>query len=153
LAGPAGDQQGQARGSQHGRPDALYHPGGDQQARLDGQAPGDARRHEHDQADPVQPGPAVYVGQPPAQQQQPAEGDRIAADEPLQRGRGDVQAVLDRGQDDVDDREVQHDHELRHRQRKQQGGPRTGCARRGFAQAVTRPAGAAADRLGIPVTG
>ena len=135
LAGIAGDQQGQARGRQHGRPDALHHPGGDQQARLDGQTPGDARHHEHDQADPVQPGPAVHVGQPAAQQQEPPEGDRIAADQPLQRGRGDVQAVLDRGQGDVDDREVQHDHELRHRQGEQQREPRTGCARRGLAQA------------------
>jgi len=116
------------------------------------QAPGDASHHEHDQADPVQPGSPVHVGQPAAQQQEPPEGDRITADQPLQRRRGDVQAVLNRGQRDVDDREVQHDHELRHRQSDQQREPSPGCARRGFVQAVTQPASAAADRFGIPPT-
>jgi hypothetical protein len=87
-------------------PIPLCYPGGDQQARPSGQAPGDARRDEHDQADPEQPGPAVGVGEPPAQQQDPAEGDHVAADQPLQRGGGEVQACLDGRQRDVDDAEV-----------------------------------------------
>ncbi len=152
LPGPTGDQQGQTRGRQHGRSDPLHHPGGDQQARLDGQTPGDARRDEHHQADPVHPGPAVDVGEPPAQQQEPAEGDRVGADQPLQRRGGDVQLTLYRGQRDVDDGEVQHDHELRHRQRQQQRGPRTRPDCRSLGRAVTRPALVRA-RPGIPATG
>jgi hypothetical protein len=80
-----------------------------------------------------QPGPAVHVGEPAAEQQEPAEGDRVGAHQPLQRRDGDVQAVLDRGQRDVDDREVQHDHELGHREGEQQREPGPGRIRRGFA--------------------
>ena len=95
---PAGDQQGRARVRQQGRADPLHHPEGDQQPRLHGQTSGDACRDEHDQADPVQPGPAAGVGETAAQQQEPAEGDRVGADQPLQRRGGDVQVTLDGGQ-------------------------------------------------------
>ena len=139
LARVAGDQQGQARGSEHRRADPLHHPRGDQQAGLDGESPGDARHDEHDQADPVEPGPAVHIGEPATQQQEPAEGDRIRADQPLQRRGGDVQVTLDGGQRHVDDREVQHDHELRHGQGKQQREPGTGRIGRGFAHPSTMP--------------
>jgi hypothetical protein len=61
-------------------------------------------------------GPAEHVGELAVQQQEPPERDRITAQQPLKRRRGDVQAVLDRRQRDVDDGEIQHDHELRHRE-------------------------------------
>jgi len=95
---PAGDQQGRARVRQQGRADPLHHPGRRSAARLHGQTSGDACRDEHDQADPVQPGPAAGVGETAAQQQEPAEGDRVGADQPLQRRGGDVQVTLDGGQ-------------------------------------------------------
>ena len=126
LAGPVRDEQGQARWGQHRRPDSLHDAGRDEKSRFGGKPSGHARDHEHDQADPEQFRAAEHVGEPAAQQQEPPERDRVAAQQPLKRRRGDVQAVLDRRQRDVNDGEIQHHHELRHRQHQQQREPRTG---------------------------
>ena len=81
--------------------------------RPDGQIPGNACRDEHHQTDPVQPGPAAGAGETAAQQQEPAEGDRVGPYQPQQRRGSDVQVTLDGGQRHADDHEVQHDHERR----------------------------------------
>jgi hypothetical protein len=49
-----------------------------------------------------------------AQHQETAEDQRVGVDDPLQVVGGEVQAALDRGQRDVHDRVVEHDHELGH---------------------------------------
>ena len=59
--------------------------------------------------------PAEQVTGPPAKQQEPAEGERVSVDDPLQVGPGEVQGVLDVRQRHVDDGGVEHDHELRGR--------------------------------------
>ena len=53
------------------------------------------------------------VGHAPRQHQQPAEGQRVGAEHPLQPGRGDAEVVADGGQRDRDDRGVEDDDELR----------------------------------------
>jgi len=68
LAGPTGNQQGQARWSQHRRPGALHYPGRDEHAWLDGKTSGDASHDEYHQASPEQPGPAGRVGETAGEQ-------------------------------------------------------------------------------------
>ena len=65
------------------------------------------------------PAPEQVAG-PPAEQQQPAEGERVGVDHPFQVGTGKVQRVLDVRQRHVHDRGVEHHHQLRggdHRER------------------------------------
>ena len=66
-------------------------------------------RHPGDEQAP----PADQVGHAPAEQQEAAEHQRVAVDDPLQRGVGDVEVGLDRRQRDVHDGRVEDDHELR----------------------------------------
>ena len=52
------------------------------------------------------------VAEPAGQQQQAAEGDEERVDDPGEIGLAEVEVVLDRGQRDVHDRHVEHDHQL-----------------------------------------
>jgi len=90
------------------------------------QQPGD----EHLAAAEPVPGPA-------AEQQQPAEGQRVGVDHPFQVRPGKAERPLDVRQRDVDDGRVQHHHQLRGGQ-DQQG------------QARPRPAAGRAARRGRP---
>ena len=67
--------------------------------------PGHAGQEHHLAAD--------HVGQLAAQQQQAAERQRVRGDHPLPVRQREVQRPLRRGQRDVHDRRVQHDHQLR----------------------------------------
>ena len=60
------------------------------------------------------PALAEVVGGAAAEHQEAGERDRVGVDDPLQVGRGEAEARLDRGQRDVDDAQVEDDHELRH---------------------------------------
>src|SRR3954454_17509898 len=53
------------------------------------------------------------VGGPPAEEEQSGERKRVGVDDPLQTGGREPEAVLDRRQRHVHDRDVQDDHELR----------------------------------------
>ncbi len=68
-----------------------------------------------DEADHEDLAAAVEVTEPAAEQQQAAEGQRVAGDDPAQVGGRDVEVVLDVGQRDVHDGAVEHHHQLRHR--------------------------------------
>jgi hypothetical protein len=57
---------------------------------------------------------AEQVAEPAREQQQAAEGDQERVDDPGQPGLGEVELALDRGQGDVHDRGVEHDHQLGH---------------------------------------
>src|ERR1700712_4192938 len=63
---------------------------------------------------PAKKGPlaAKDGGAPPAEQEQRAEGQRVGGDDPLARAFGEAERFLGRGQRDVDDRRVEHDHQL-----------------------------------------
>ena len=54
------------------------------------------------------------IGRATAKHQEAGERDRIRVDDPLQVRRGEAEARLDRGQRDVDDAQVEDDHELGH---------------------------------------
>ena len=60
--------------------------------------------HEH-------PAAAEQVGGPAAEDQQPAERDRVPGHHPLRRRGREAQLALDGGQRHVHDAEIQHDHE------------------------------------------
>src|SRR5581483_6618674 len=70
---------------------------------------GEAGEREHERA----PLP-VAVGGAAADHQEPGEGDRVRVDDPLQVDRREAETRLDRRQRDVDDAQVEDDHELRH---------------------------------------
>ena len=69
----------------------------------------DGEQAEADQEDPP---PTEQVGQASAEQEQAAEGQGVGGHHPLEADRAEVQVVLDGGQGDVHDRDVEHHHEL-----------------------------------------
>ena len=72
--------------------------------------------HEH-------PPAAEQVGEPPAEQQEAAEGEHVGVDDPGEVVLGEVEGGADRRQRDVDDRGVEDDDELRHAQQRQRDPP------------------------------
>jgi hypothetical protein len=52
------------------------------------------------------------VGHPAAEQQESAEHEAVRDDDPLQGALPDAEIALDRGQGDIHDRDIEHDHEL-----------------------------------------
>ena len=106
-------QQRQRRRDQDRAERALAGPGDDQHGEVDrGAADG------RDAGEAEQPGqerhlPAEQVGQPPAEQQQAAEGQGVGGHHPLPVHRGEMQRVLRGRQRDVHHRDVEDDHELR----------------------------------------
>jgi hypothetical protein len=71
-----------------------------------------AEREERKPDEKESPAPEE-VGEPPAEQEGAAEHDRVGGDHPLQVLLGEAEIALDRGQGDVNDRDVENDHELR----------------------------------------
>ena len=67
---------------------------------------GDEPHHEDD-------APAEHVAGAPAEQQEAAERQRVAGDDPLEAVLGEVEVLLDRRQRDVHDRDVEHHHQVR----------------------------------------
>ena len=107
-----GDDRERPRHHQR-RADALDDAADDQRGLVRGEAGGRRGEGEDDHAGEEHPPAAEDVAEPPAGRQQHGEGERVAVDRPLQaRDRG-PQVLLDRGQGDVHDRVVEHDHEQR----------------------------------------
>jgi hypothetical protein len=89
----------------------------DDQPRLRlGQATGQRSEREHDQPDHEHAPAAEQVGETPAEQKEAAEREGVGVHDPREVVAREVQVGADRGERDVDDRRVDHDHELRHRQ-------------------------------------
>ena len=63
---------------------------------------------------PMQEQPAVpeEVTEPAPEQQEAAERQQVRVDDPRERGVGEAEVFLDRGQRDPDDRHVEHDHQV-----------------------------------------
>jgi hypothetical protein len=77
-------------------------------------------RPRTDRAEQEHLAPAEAVGELAAEQQEAAEGERVAGDDPRQVVlAGDVEGAGDVGQRDVHDRRVEHDHELADREHEQ----------------------------------
>jgi hypothetical protein len=100
VADRVGEDAAQHRG-QGGRdergPDPLAEAGADQHRIALRVSGGDRRRGEHEQADEQHPPPAVAVGEPPAEEQQPAERQRVRRADQDQLGPLQAQLATDRG--------------------------------------------------------
>ena len=102
---------GQDVGHQQGGGAALKQPGDDQHLRRAGHpAPGGGER-EQGQPGGEAPDAAHPVTQAGAGDEEHGVGEAVAGDDPFDRTRRRVQVGLHRRQRDVDDEEVQHDHE------------------------------------------
>src|ERR1700737_2607304 len=66
---------------------------------------------EHAEAGEEDPLPAEQVTEPAGEQQETAKGDQVGIDDPGKAGLGEAEIVLDRGEGDVDDRLIEHDHQ------------------------------------------
>ncbi|HMG64950.1 MAG TPA: hypothetical protein VK599_18550 [Streptosporangiaceae bacterium] len=110
---PERADQGAQRGwRENGAEGALQRPGRHQHHERDGGAPDGGGDGESDQARDEDPLAAVHVAEPPAHQQQAAEGQGVARHHPLPVTVGETQRLLRGRQRDVHDRGVQHHHQL-----------------------------------------
>ena len=105
----------------------------------------EATREQADAGEEDAPAPD-QVAEAPRQQQQPAEGDQVGVDDPREARRGEAQVVLDRGQRDVDDRHVEHDHQHPDAQHVQRDPAPSSAARRPASRLRERGASPASDR-------
>ena len=80
---------------------------------FDGEPGGGRGEGEDDDADQEHRAAPEDVAEPAAGREQDGEGERVAVDRPLEAGEVGVEVALDRGQRDVDDGVVEHDHEQR----------------------------------------
>ena len=68
----------------------------------------------------------MEVGEAPGEHEEAGERQRVGADDPLEVGGRDVEAALDGGQRDRDDRRVEDDDELRDAQERDHPGRERG---------------------------
>ena len=106
-------QQRERGGREQRAEDALHGAGADEHLEALRCAADGGRGGEAEQAGDERPLAAEEVAELAAQQQQAAEGERVGRHDPLPRAVGEVQRVLCRGQRDVHDGGVEHDHQLR----------------------------------------
>jgi hypothetical protein len=108
-----GDRQQRQRRRRHqGTEGALQRPGGEEHAGVLRDAAERGCGGEAEQPDDEGALAPGVVGDPPAEQEEPAEGEGVGGDHPLPVGVADVQLRLRGGQGDVDDRRVEHDEKL-----------------------------------------
>ena len=72
---------------------------------------------------------AEDVAEAPAEEQQPAEGERVGVEDPRQRGRAEAEVGVDAGERDVHDGGVEHDHQLGDQDDRDAGGGAAGVRR------------------------
>jgi hypothetical protein len=114
---------------------ALRHARGDEQAGGGSDAARGRGQDEQREADREHPPAAELVAEPPAGDEPGGEGQAVAGDDPLDRVGAGVEVALHRGHRDVDDEEVEDDHERAgedHRQR----GPLPQAGRPGAVEGV-----------------
>ena len=92
--------------------EALHRTRGDQHV-LRGREP-TGERGDGEERDPAQEDPPVpeQVAEPSAQQQEAAEGQQVRVQDPRERLLGEAEVGANRGQRDVHDRRVEHDHQV-----------------------------------------
>ncbi len=90
---------------------ALHEARADQHALALREGAQHRRGREDGEADQEDPALADQVAEAAGQQQQAAERDQVGVHHPRQVALGEVEVVLDRGQRDVHDRRVDHDHQ------------------------------------------
>ena len=90
----------------------------------DGREPAEGRRaSEPEQSGDERPLAAEQVTELAAEQQQASEGQRVGSDDPLPVVGRELQGPLRRWQRDIHDRHVEHDHQLRHAEQRQDRPP------------------------------
>ncbi len=104
------------RGREHHRAAGALHGAGEvQRQRVPRQAACGRGQREHDQPGHEHAPAPEQVSQRAGRQQERGERERVGVDHPLQVGERGMQRALDVGQRDVDDRDVEQQHEDRHR--------------------------------------
>ena len=93
-------------------PDTLGHPGGDQPQLVGGEPAQQRGGRKDDDADSEHPAPAEEVAAAAPEEEEPAEGQRIGRDDPLEPGCREMELVLDGGKGDVHDGAVEDHHHL-----------------------------------------
>ena len=121
LAEHGGQDREGGRGDR-GRTEALECAGGDERALTPGEAAQQRPDREDDEPDHEDAPATEQVGEAAAEQQEATEDEGVGRDDPLQVLLRESEVGLDRGQRNVDDRDVQHHHELHHAEQ-QQGDP------------------------------
>ena len=111
--GELGDDDREDHRGLGGGADALQEAGGDQRALARGEAAQERGGGERDEAGQEHALAAGEIAEPPREQQQAPEGDQERVDDPGEVRLAEVEVALDRGQRDVHDRDVEHDHQLR----------------------------------------
>ena len=111
--GELGDDDREDHRGLGGGADALQEAGADQHALARRDAAQQRGDREDRQAGEEHALAADQVAEPAGEQQQAAERDQERVDDPGQVALAEVEVVLDRGQRDVHDRRVEHDHQLR----------------------------------------
>ena len=109
--GEEGHHQGQRHGRGNGPADALHRASRDEQPLRGRQAAAERRQREERDAGEEQAAVAVEIPEAPAQQQAAAEGEHVGVDDPGKRRLREAEIGADRGQRDVHDGRVEHDHE------------------------------------------
>ena len=88
-------------------PDALDHAGADEPGRPGGEAAAGRGEGEPHDADGEDAPASVAVPERTAQQQEGSEREGVAGDDPLQRTEAAVEAAVDGGEGDADDRRIE----------------------------------------------
>ena len=105
-------QERERRGSEQCPAEPLQPAECDQRPLGPGEAAQQRARGEQRQAGDEEPSAPEQIGDPAAEQQRPAEENRVGGDHPLQVRLREAEIRLDRRQRDVHDRDVENDHEL-----------------------------------------
>ena len=92
--------------------ESLNRAGADQRRLGPGEPAEQRADRERDQPDHEDPPAPEDVRGAAAEQQEAAEDERVGGDHPLQVGLRESEIRLDRGEGNVHDRDVEHDHEL-----------------------------------------
>ena len=114
--GPGGERGGddrQRRGRHRGAAEALDRTRQDQHPTRGRESAAQGRQPEQQQRGDECPTLPQDVRGTSGEHQEAREHDRVSVDDPLQVRRGEAQALLNRRQRDVDDREIEDHHELR----------------------------------------
>ena len=108
-----GHHQRERDGRGDGAAEALHGARGDEDPLRRREPAGERGDREEADPDQEQPAVAVEVAEPPAEEQEAAEGEQVGVHDPRERGLGEAEVVLDRRQRDVHDRHVEDDHQAR----------------------------------------
>ncbi len=91
--------------------DPLHRARGDERQLRARETARQRRAGEEDDADHEDVPVSVEVAEPAAEEEEPAAGEQVCVEDPDQRRLAEAEVSADRGQRDVDDRRVEHDHQ------------------------------------------